>query len=332
MKALAPWNSNLDYWLNLRGDEVEREYRNKPHGALRYHRVRKKWGKWLGTVHTHSDHHEPEEIAAVASNIGYKFLSLTDHLATYKASEDKFGNARMLYFDCFGMGRDVVIPRGVEVHCMDEGDEIKLIVLGHRNPNSNEKPIEPGQSLKETIKRAKTLNGIIIPTSVFNRDSKGIDYPRLVKHLSDFDAIGVLDSAVGMFGLPLTRLYASDIRAEKFVREFNKAGVYELNSHNLEEIGVSGFYVKKEDLPCLNDPKQLLADPDLFTTQLRAVLRRGYGAVENTGGYFPAIAPLLDRKRGDVVMKDMREAQLRYIMNALNFIGSIFSRNGHDKP
>jgi hypothetical protein len=330
MKAQAPLNSNLDYWLNLRGDEVEKEYRNKPHGVIRYPRVRIKWGKYLGTAHSHSDHFRLDQVAQRASEIGYKFFAVTDHLATYKESEDQFGDVRLKHFDTFGRGRDVYLIRGAECHCMDEGQEVKMVILGYRNPKGNEKPIEPGQSLKETIERAKNLNGIIMTTSTFNRDSKGIDRQRLIKHLNDIDAVGVLDSAVGMLGLPLTRFYASDIRAEKFVREFNKAGVYELNSHNLDEIGVSGFYLKKEDLPCLTDPTQLLANPDLFTDQFRAVLRRGYGAVENTGGYFPAIAPLFNRKRGDVALKDMKEAQVRYATNFLRKIGSIVTGNGHD--
>lgn len=332
MKIYGLLDSNLDYWFNLRGTEIEIKYRGIPNPIFKYPRVRRKFGKYLCFFHSHSDHYTLEQIAERASSVGYTIGGVTDHLAPYKKSEDKFGDVRLKYFDNFGRGREVYFIRGVECHCIDKGDEIKLLLLGYRNPAKNEKPIEPGLSLEETIERAKALNALIITASTFNKYSKGIDESRLLRHLNDFDAIGILDSAVGMFGIPFHRLNIGDMRAYKFSKKFNKAGIYELNSHNLEEMGVSGTYIDKADLPCLADPKQVMANPDLLTNQIRAVLRRGYGAIENTGGYFPAISPLFNRRRGEVIIKDMREANLRYLINALRFIRDFFSRNGHDKP
>ena len=328
MKAQVLINSNFDFWFNLNRDpkfkELIHEYSTKPNSLLKYHQVLSKPDKYLCSFHSHSDGNSLRDIAERASGIGYKLFAVTDHLATYKTLESKseFDESGLIYFDEFGKDREIYLMRGLECHCLDNGKEIKLLLLGYRNPDIGEKSIEAGLSLEETIERTKILNGLVMTTSTFNKDSKGIDYARLVKNMDNIDAIGILDSACGLLGNKLTKLYVSDIRAAKFAQEKNMAGFYELNSHTLESIGSVGVYIPERDLISLARPSEVIANPQILTDELRTVLKRGYGALENEGGYFPALAPLFSGKMGKIILEDLTDANFRHLKNFLKYLGS----------
>lgn len=332
MKAQAPINSNIEFWQNILQDrhfkERAREYAAKQHSLFRYPRVTRKWDSYLCSFHSHSDGNTLRGIAERASNIGYRLFAITDHLADYKKFEDRFGEREIEYFDDFGVGRGVFLMRGVECHCVDEGTEIKLLILGYRNPKQGEKPIEPGKSLAETLERAKSLDGIVITTSTLNQDSKGIDAERLHKHKDDFDAYGTLDSAYGLF-LPFwfSRLYVSDIASAIVAERDKKAGIYELNSHFLDAIGSVGTYIPKENLACLANPEAVKENPRILTSQLRAALRAGPESVQNEGGYCSMLGPFRNTDMSKIVLEDIKDANFRHIRNFFRFLKKPFIRN-----
>ena len=94
------------------------------------------------------------------------------------------------------------------------------------------------------------------------------------------------------------------------------------NSHIPAEIGVAGDYIRKEYLPCLDNPEQLRENPRRLIQELKNAFEASAKYPEkeiiiNAGGYLPSLA-LLHPERMKVILEEMVDSLRRKFGKAVN--------------
>jgi predicted metal-dependent phosphoesterase TrpH len=251
-------------------------WRNNP--LLFYKQVEPDANQFLCSLHNHTDggNYELEDIARVGAINGYRIMAVTNHRRDYQ-----FEGNRVLYNKDF----DIYLIRGMECRCEENlehkrirkrfslrklqykfeeehGEENDVILVGYRDSIKDFQPFE------ETIRLAREQNALIIGTAVGNRYAKGPSIKRMLSIKDYFDAVEIFDSN------HVLKMAAFDVIAKHFAMNNNLAGIYANDAHTLREIGCAGIGLFEKDYMFLDNPMEVVNNPDLLIEALRNSLRQ----------------------------------------------------------
>lgn len=274
-----------------------------------YKRIEPVADEFLCSFHNHADggNYELEDIARIGAINGYRVMAVTNHRRDYQ-----FEGNRVIYNKDF----DIYLIRGMECRCEESiehpkikkrfsirnlqykpmevhGEENDVIVVGYEG---NMRDFQPFQ---ETVKRAREQKALVIMTALGNKPSKGPSIEQVMPVLDCFDAIEVFDSN------HLGYLAGYDVVAKHFAKKHNIAGIYANDAHTLNEIGCAGVGFRDEDFNFLDDPEQVINNPEILIEGIRNSLKTG--KFTNYGYHLPWFSIVYPSK----ILSLLRDAIIR---------------------
>ncbi len=271
-------------------------------------------------LHGHSLHDNPgngdssigiyyalEDIAWRGIEVGAKVIGISDHnydgrfrhefldkeprkrAIMLRRSNEEF--PRILYLN-FGLGRDIYLIRNMECKCRSpDGTLSDHLLVGYRGDlgvKPNPMKLEDYPEEEPLLTKAEQHGALIFATTAYNRAAGGLSEERL-KELVRRGFISGMEGKNSNSGAWYFN-YA-DILADYFARK-NGITVFDSSDfHTLQEIGTSGFGVKKQDFSALERPDEVLNKPDRFFVPLGGAFKTG--KITNYGYYAPYLPILL---------------------------------------